>query len=123
MPKPCWPMRASPLSFRRMRLNLSSLLTESFSHVGCEVGGTLLQSFARLVTCKAADADVLADLSDRVIDELFDRQVRILHECLIVQTAHLVIRLELAFSDFIDNVFRLSRSSCLILVNFFLFVQ
>src|SRR5690349_12416948 len=123
MPKPCWPMRASPLSFRRMRLYLSSLLTQSFSHVGGKVGGTLFQSFAGLETRKAADADVLANLSDRVVDELLDRQVRIFDKCLIVQTAHLIIRLEFAFSDFIDNVFRLSRSSCLILINFFLLVQ
>ena len=58
-------------------------------------------------------------LPTRLLIRSFTRDVRILDELLIVQACHLIVRLELALGDFIDNVLRLSRGSGLVLVDFF----
>src|SRR5690349_2498200 len=135
MPKPCSPIRTSPLSFSRTlryfgisELTLIPqrnflLVTESSLNFGRQIRGSLFQPFAGLEPHEPSDADVFADLSDQTVNQLFDGLRRVLNEGLIIKANQLIVRLKLAFRDFIDNVFRLSRRSCLILVNFLFLEQ
>src|ERR1017187_6886373 len=98
-PKDCGPASASPLSLRRMR--------SYFGTLSLRRGFWLIRSsVADLETRKTGHRDVLAELRDLRLDELFDGDGVVFHERLIVQADLFVELRHAAFHDFGRDVCR-----------------
>src|ERR1700737_1647580 len=105
MPKPCSPMRASPLSLRRTRqyLGASAAPVAIASALGLAfTGGDVdLRRLPPPEAGEPGDDDVLLQLDGGLVDQVLDLLLLVLGPLLLHQAVLLEIGVELAFGDFL----------------------
>jgi len=84
-----------------------------------EIRGSFLESFAGDKPHEPSHANVLTDLSNKVRDQLFDAEIGILHEGLVVETGFFIKRFEFSLGDLFDDVLGLAGGSRLIFIDLF----
>src|SRR4030095_1443148 len=82
------------------------LLAEHTLDFGLQVRRTLFKPFTHHVARKPSHTNVLADLSDQIRDQLFDRQLIIFYEWLIVEAGVFLKILHLSFEELLHRVVR-----------------
>src|SRR5712692_10259335 len=128
--RPNWrgPMRASPLSFRRILRYLGSLPTPA---PDCAARRSA-RGADRILACpvlaedearEPLHPDVLPRLADHAADSILDRDVRIAHERLLHQAELLIELLHLAGDDLLDHRLRLPGGPRLLPVDLLLLPQ